>query len=809
MLTSLRANLVVLVLIAALPVLGVYIADQLRERRAQQEAIASDALQSADLLAERLGHIVSAARALALAVGQLQEVRTLDREACPRRLRELRSHMPEFVGLGVVDTGGTVFCRSMDGPAIEVGDRPYFQQALLERRFVASGYIIGRAINRPSLVFAAPVLGEADEVLAVAILAFDLANVATLLQETDVPPGATVSMLDPEGIVVARIPELASSDERVRNDGVREAIRARPRGTTVATGLDGVERVYGFSPLPEPAAFHVLVGMPLAPALHQIDARMWWNLAVLAAIFTAAAALALVGGEFAIRRPLGALEALARRLAAGELSAQAQPHHRAIGEIGALTQSLHRMAGSLQERERELRASEELNRRILLSSRDCIKVLDLDGRLLAINERGLGYRDIEHEREAIGTSYLDFWQDPDRAHAEAAMAEALQNGVGRFLARFRTPSGEEMWWDEVITPIFDGTGSPERLLVVSRDVTDIKRAEARRELLLAELDHRVKNNFAAILALARQTLPPDEATAAFIDRIEAMSRAHDLLSRSDADGVDLESLLQAVLEVERVRLRPEGPSVRLAPPEAQRLAMAVHELASNATRHGALSGQDGQIDLEWQLLDGGSRLRLVWQERGGPGTETPAHTGFGFALLERGLSDGPGGGARLHFTPDGLRCTIELELSGAPRPVPAEPERPVAGPEEDSDDPLRGRQVLIVEDSALAAMQLERVVLEAGCRVLGPAARLDQARRLVDGRHIDAALLDVNLGGELVFPLAAQLRDAGVPFVFTTAYDSSTLPEDFRHRPCLRKPIRDTDLVATLKAVLADEKPVA
>jgi PAS domain S-box-containing protein len=806
--SSLALKLLLLVLIAALPVLAVQVLDQLREREEQRDAIAADALRSAELLARRLSQIVEAARALATATGHLQEVRELDGPACSARVRALREQFPAFVGIGVTTPDGNSFCRSTPGDdrVINLADRPYFQQALREKRFVASGYVIGRAVGRPTLVFAAPVLDAGEEVLAVVVVAFDLANVAAMLAEVRLPEGGTASLLDPGGVLVARVPPATDEAPRFRHEAFMEIVRAQRQGTAVGTGTDDVERVYGFVPLNPPAEFRAVVGLPLAPALAAIDHRLWRNLSILGVIFFAAATLALLGGEIAIRRPLAALQRQAKRLAEGDLSARAHLDRRALGEVGVLAASLDEMARALDERQRELRASEEFNRRILASSRDCIKVLDLEGRLLSINECGRRYLEIEDVAEVLNASYLDLWQGENRAAAEHALRQGLAGRAGRFLGHFSAPSGKESWWDEVVTPIFDDAGRPERLLVISRDVTEARQAEERRELLMAELDHRVKNNFAAVLAVARQTLRRSPDAEAFSGRIEAMAKAHDLLSRNQWEGADLALLLRTMLAPYGERVSLSGPAVRLQPRVVQSLGMAIHELATNAAKHGALSVAGGTVAVAWRLwVDGTRRLGIEWQEQGGPPVEAPGRRGFGLTLLERSLRHELDATTTLAFEPGGLRAAIDLQLGGAAEMPPPE-EHPRAPPVvAQGVARLAGKRILLVEDAALAAMELEAVLTDAGCAVVGPAARLDQAIRLASREPLDGALLDVNLGGELVFPLAEQLRAAGVPFVFVSGYDSRAIfPPEFKAAPCLGKPVGEEALLAALVAIVPD-----
>jgi hypothetical protein len=166
------------VLIAAVPVMAVQVLDQLRERSEQRAAVASDAMRMADLLAEQLSQVVESARGLITATSHLASVRDRQPEACQARLRALSRDFPEFAGIAVAGIDGNTFCRAAGGESLYVGDRSYFQEAVEERRFVASGFMIGRETQRPSLVFAAPSFGADGGVVAIVLVSYDVADLS-------------------------------------------------------------------------------------------------------------------------------------------------------------------------------------------------------------------------------------------------------------------------------------------------------------------------------------------------------------------------------------------------------------------------------------------------------------------------------------------------------------------------------------------------------------------------------------------------------------------------------------------------------
>ena len=208
-----------------------------------------------------------------------------------------------------------------------------------------------------------------------------------------------------------------------------------------------------------------------------------------------------------------------------------------------------------------------------------------------------------------------------------------------------------------------------------QDVTDRTRAAERRQFLINELNHRVKNTLATVQSIAHQTLrpgqPSSEARSLLTSRLIALSGAHDILTRENWETADLRDIVAACVgpfEAEKgTRFDIEGPALRVAPKPAVALAMALHELATNAAKYGALSTDQGRVAVVWSLTrrDGDRRLILDWRERGGPPVEAPDRKGFGSRLLVQGLTSDLGAAAELTFDPAGLRCRIDAPLIAA------------------------------------------------------------------------------------------------------------------------------------------------
>jgi two-component sensor histidine kinase len=193
-------------------------------------------------------------------------------------------------------------------------------------------------------------------------------------------------------------------------------------------------------------------------------------------------------------------------------------------------------------------------------------------------------------------------------------------------------------------------------------------------LLVNELNHRVKNTLATVQSIAMQTFRGDNAAASsrstFESRLMALSRAQDVLTRDNWEGVNLEEIVREAVEPhcgnERARVEVKGPRIVLAPRTALSLAMALHELCTNAAKYGSLSTVGGRVSVEWiiatERADRG--LRLIWHESGGPAVEPPKRRGFGSRLIEQGLARELNGEVHLDYNPAGLVCTIDVPIAG-------------------------------------------------------------------------------------------------------------------------------------------------
>ena len=325
----------------------------------------------------------------------------------------------------------------------------------------------------------------------------------------------------------------------------------------------------------------------------------------------------------------------------------------------------------------------------------------------------------------------------------------------------------------------------------------LKRAEETERLLIREVDHRAKNVLAVVQSLAQLTPfeNKDQYVQALSGRIGSLARAHSLLSTARWSGVDLHDLLRLELDPYGVegegQVTLDGPPALIDAQAAQSLALVVHELATNASKYGALSRPLGRLNVSWSW-GGENALNLIWREDAGAHVAAPARRGFGSTLIESAVKQ-LGGRVELTWRPQGLKVRLDILKGAQHRATESTPAyRP--GLSTDESPALRDQRVLIVEDEAVVAMELTRVLTAAGAKVVGPAGTIEEALNLLDDQPIDRALLDVNLGGRLITPVARALTRRRIPFVYLTGYQEPDVDDG----PILRKPVAPSALLGAL-----------
>ena len=272
--------------------------------------------------------------------------------------------------------------------------------------------------------------------------------------------------------------------------------------------------------------------------------------------------------------------------------------------------------------------------------------------------------------QLTGDAWLDLMHPDDLIKvAQARMAARSTRAPNSWEARFRVRD-EWRWLRSASSPRLDEAGDFRGYVGLAQDVTDELLAQERQRLLVNELNHRVKNTLATIQSLARQTLRQNltmgEARERLTDRLLALSAAHNVLTRQNWESADLADIAREAVrpydEPQGARIDVEGPPARVAPNVALAISMALHELATNAQKYGALSARQGRVSVHWNLDPSGEAIDLEWRETGGPPVEVPESTGFGSRLLS-GLTAELGAPAKVDFARDGLTCRLRAPIS--------------------------------------------------------------------------------------------------------------------------------------------------
>jgi light-regulated signal transduction histidine kinase (bacteriophytochrome)/CheY-like chemotaxis protein len=351
--------------------------------------------------------------------------------------------------------------------------------------------------------------------------------------------------------------------------------------------------------------------------------------------------------------------------------------------------------------------------------------------------------------------------------------------------------------------------------VVLRRITDATRerklAADRDQLMMAELDHRVKNTLANIEALVRQTSVGADSLTAFVNglasRIQSMAKAHSLLSQSRWEGVSINNLLMQELAPYiqgDASVKLSGPDLVLTSKSALALSLSIHELCTNAAKYGAFSSPGGMVAIGWGLATSGG-LDLCWTETGGPLVSPPTRRGFGSTLIERALAMETEGQATLRFLPGGIVCDVSLPPASLVA-SDAAPPPPTITFSNVKQAPVRignSLRILVVEDSFMILNTLELVFATLGWTMIGPATRLPKALALAKSESFDAALLDVNLDGEMSWAVAAILQARKIPFVLSTGYEiGKLLPDSLKASKFIIKPYSLDELEASMREVM-------
>ena len=730
------------------------------------------------------------------------EIRTS--EEVHRFLRRTADGSPHVDGLWLVPPDGRT-ANSADFfpfPDISVADRRYFQALRAADELHFGEMIVGR--TKGTFNFNLSRRRSPRDSFNGVILVTSSLDYFTEFWEQASGDSFVAGIFRDDGEILVRYPLVASLRQSLSDDSPMLARMQRSDDEVYSSvsSIDGRSRIYGYSRIGQTPLF---IGYGISN--RQVLANWRSEMIRMGLIALMASGLLGIAAGTITRqnRRLGAT-ALSWRRTAEELEREVDRRVRAED-----------VAAERKELLDEVRALTAQRQSILENMAEAVIALDARGRIIYANREAaklLGpFREGEQEFAALVASRRILAADGSDLDPAAAPDRAPLRGDDlaetEFMVRSRT--GHHAACVFRGGSIFDAEGRPDGAVLTFWDVTERKREAERRELLMRELDHRVRNMLATIMAMIRISNEPGQSkedfVAALSGRVGALARTHGVLSDGRWEGATMGRLVDdEVRSASRSRqLTVDGDRDLILPPkDAADLALALHELSTNAIKYGAWSAPEGRVALSWRTEPdaAGQRLVIAWKETGGPAIQgPPSRRGFGTSLLE-GIFAGDEG-VSLAYEPDGLRCTMRIAL-----PAGAQ-ERPNAGaasralPECDDAVSLAGLRVLVVEDEAVVRLDLVEMLRDAGALVVGEAGSLAEGLEAAEAGELDAAVLDRNLNGESSLPLARLLDRRKVAVVFVTGYGPAsrggTPPE--RHQAHLQKPVSPEALVRALVSV--------
>ncbi|MES2988771.1 MAG: HWE histidine kinase domain-containing protein [Pseudomonadota bacterium] len=356
------------------------------------------------------------------------------------------------------------------------------------------------------------------------------------------------------------------------------------------------------------------------------------------------------------------------------------------------------------------------------------------------------------------------------------------------------------------------------LRLAEEATTQRQQSHARQELLIAELNHRVRNILGVIRGLIRQSKPHDDSIEGFVKlvdgRIHALARAHNQITDDHWGPAPIQTLIDAeaaafLADGGGDRIRTTGDFVLLNPQAYSTMALVIHELVTNSAKYGSLSAE-GLVDIGWSRNPAGD-LIVEWREQGGPKVTTPTRKGFGTTIIGRSVPYDLGGEAKIDFPAGGVHAHFRIparhvsEATQDRTPVIKYPRPAIGHPTQAPDQVLAGHRALLVEDSLIIALDAEDVLDRLGADDIATASTLDAGLDAVESFRPSVAMLDINLGDRTSYAVADRLDELGIPFLFASGYgEQAQLPEKHVNRAIVQKPYTLENVARAMDVLLGE-----
>ncbi len=489
---TLRSRLVMLVILAIVPLFGLALGKAWFGANTAISRATGSLMEAASLVAARQEGVVESAQQLLTAISQVPGLVSGSNADCQRYLKTLHAQLAAYANLGLISLDGIVRCDGLgNGRGVFAGDREYFQAALAQRRFVASGYIFGRTTGKSSINFALPVLDSEGKVSAVAFAAVDLSELSKVVAEVALPPGGELVISDNQGIVLAANPgKSATIGQRILSPELREVVQTKRGGT--GEGPDGLgrERLFALLPIGKSANFPFCVALSVDRG--SVIAASRKDLALELALL---ALLALLGGRLAwgmagraIIKPTTDILEATGRLQRGQLDARIAIKPRdGVGEFSKIADSVNRMADALQTQHDALQAELASSQTARQRLRDAQRLGRIGYWQVALSDGLIWWSDEVYELQGVDRAHLGVTDDgfferihPDDRAEYIARRSAARVAGKTFDIEFRiiTLAGEVRWIHLLGRDQVDNAGEKvTRRSGVLQDITERKLAE--------------------------------------------------------------------------------------------------------------------------------------------------------------------------------------------------------------------------------------------------------------------------------------------------------------------------------------------
>ncbi len=629
--SSLRARLLILVILAIIPTLGLLVYTASEQRNQKEIEIRAETMRTAKLAANNIEQLLEGAHQILEVLSELPAVQNHDAASCNAYFADFKKKLPMYGNIAAIDLKGDIFCSATPlKKKVNVSDRLYFQTAVQKKQLTLGEYQLSRIDNRPTILLASPVLDKTHVLKAVVYVAIDLAWFKEQLNKIKLPDQSTLTIVDHSGTLLYRYPDPdAWMGKSVARYSLAQAILMQNEGISVDRGVDDMWRIYAFTPVQgTDNGMHVVFGTSRAAAFFKINQTLMKSLLTLLVIAGLTLALAWIGGSYFILRRMKVLTKATEDLSQGNLGVRVNVagHHDEISQLG---DSFNGMAEALERQNEERKKSEKNYRTLFEESKDAIFISTPQGRYLDVNPAAidlLGYASKEEMlRLDINT---DIFVNPEDRKAYMQVLEE-RGFVKDYELEFKRKDGKKLTVLSTVTALRNDEGVIIAYRGINHDITERKRLEQQLKQaqkmeavgqLAGGIAHDFNNVLSAILGygeLLKRKIGTDATAREYAEQIlTAGGRAAEVtrsllaFSRKQVMNPTLLNINDLILKFKKLLSRIIGEDIEMTTDladkeiitlaDASQMEQVLMNLATNARD---AMPQGGQLNFRTKLVE--------------------------------------------------------------------------------------------------------------------------------------------------------------------------------------------------------------